>query len=174
MAVQRRSLLISGAVAGAVPALAEARPPVGAGSARLGRPIVMRQPAVAASVGFAAGAGPARAALIDLPADVAAVLYGPRSQAWRTAGRAVYGLTTADVWFCIVQALGDAGLRPVRRESHAPDLSLEAAAESGRAARAQARDASAWHPVAALAPETPGDALVSWVLVPRQALVPTA
>jgi hypothetical protein len=178
MQLQRRSMLVTGAVLGVGPALAEAAP--GLGEQRSGRvgavlPIVMRQAHLPASVAFAAaGARPHQPLKVDLVADLGAALYGPQASSWRDAGRPLYGLARADAWFCLAQAAADAGLRAVRLQRHEPSLSLEDAAAAGREMRALARDSAAWRPALQLPITVPSDALVSWLLVPRDALVRAA
>lgn len=121
MALQRRSLLISGAVASMAPALSSAATSsrlqgAGGGTA----PLVMHQPEQPASVAFAtAGTRPTGLAMA-LPANVGAALYGMEVRLWRHSGRALCGLTTAAIAFCIERAATDAGYRTVWRERHAP------------------------------------------------------
>lgn len=134
-------------------------------------PIVMRQAHVPASVAFAAaGTRPRQQMKVDIGADVGAVLYGPDAKSWRDAARPLYGLATSDAWFCLEQAAFDAGFRTVRLQRHEPSLSLEEAAAAGREMRRHARDVDAWRPARGLQVTASSDELVSWLLVPREAL----
>jgi hypothetical protein len=175
MQLQRRSILITTVALGVAPVLAEAANGRADHSGEMTGsvlPIVMRQPHVPGSVAFAAAGTRLRQQMkVDIGADVGAVLYGPHAQSWRDADRPLYGLATSDAWFCLEQAAFDAGFRAVRLQRHEPSLSLEEAAAAGREMRRHARDASAWRPARVLQVTAPSDVLVSWLLVPRKALV---
>lgn len=178
MHVQRRSVLMTSAALGLGPAVAGAtdgRHDPRAAVAGSVLPIVMRQAHLPASVAFAAaGARPQQQLKVDIGADVGAALYGLGALSWRDAGRPLYGLATSDAWFCLEQAAFDAGFRAVRLQRHERSLSLEEAATAGREMRRHARDAGAWRPARVLPLTAPGDVLVSWLLVPREALARTA